>query len=332
MDLEDVTLRELGERKLTDMIAAVLGKARLDILPYPEDAVAVVLGDKILVLEVDSFVASTDMPPQMSYYQAGYKTAVMNISDLAAKGATPYYLLTSLCLPPDTLAKDVVELMNGVKDAAEEYGVEVLGGDVNRSEGLVINGFAVGLIERRKIMFRKGCLPGDLLAVTGDFGLTSAALKILLDNADASEDFRKRAFEAFFKPKARVREGHELADTGAITASIDSSDGLLESLRELIRVNGFGFIIEELPIAEGVKEFAEENNIPVEDLVLRGGEEFELVVTVNHEELDIAQEAINRVGGSLRVIGKVILDSKILLKKGDETVEVEGGGYEHFRG
>ncbi|MHA1753899.1 MAG: AIR synthase related protein, partial [Candidatus Odinarchaeia archaeon] len=88
--LEELLIKDIGERQLVDLIQDVIGEGKgLNLLPHPEDASAVKLKNGVFVLGVDSFVASTDMPPKMAFYDVGWKSAIMNFSDLAAKGAQP---------------------------------------------------------------------------------------------------------------------------------------------------------------------------------------------------------------------------------------------------
>jgi len=329
--LERKKVSEIGERRLVELISSVLGVSDLNLLPHPDDAVAFKFEDKVVVAKTDAFVKSTDMPPGMTFYQAGWKTVVMNVSDFAAKGAVPKFFLTALCVPRDFKVKGIVDIMQGIKDAASQYDVTVLGGDTGEAAELVIAGFMIGTAKESYLVSRKGVSPGDLLAVTGDFGYTGAALKVLIDGLEAPPDLSKCFKDALFNPKARLKEGQALAKSGAVSACIDSSDGLLASLRELMHVNRVGFVITKLPFKPEVAEFAKINNISIEELVLNGGEEYELVLTVKPDKLECALKHVKEVGGNLYVIGKAIEEPKIVIKKDGEEEEIKGEGYQHFK-
>lgn len=328
---EETRVSDLGERGVVDLLMGLIGESGVNLLPHPDDAVAVKLNGRVLVFKTDMFAASTDMPPMMSFYDAGWKTVIMNISDLACKGAIPLYFIYSMGVPRDFKLVDVLETVRGIRDAAFKYGVKVLGGDLGECKELVISGFLAGSCPSGRLMPRRGAKSGDLLAVTGCFGLTAAALETFIRGLKVDEKQLQLFKNTLFKPEARVKEALALAECGAVTSIIDSSDGLLESLLELAKVNNVGFIVEELPVCDQVREFAEMFNFKLEDLVFRGGEEYELVITLKPEKLEDAVRAVEEAGGVLKVIGRV-LDRPGIFYEGDNgRVELKGGGYEHFK-
>ena len=101
-----------------------------------------------------------------------------------------------------------------------------------------------GVAQKSSLMLRTGAKPGDILAVTGLFGKPSAGLRLLLNDCKAPEVLGKRLLESVFLPKAHLAEGLALADCGAVSASMDSSDGLAWSLHELGRLSNVGFLLE----------------------------------------------------------------------------------------
>ncbi len=325
------TLSSIGERELVDLFMNLIGVSDANLLPHPDDAVAVRFSGGVLVFKTDMFVASTDMPPMMRYYDAGWKTVVMNVSDVISKGANPLYFIYSMGVPRSFKLKDALEVVKGIRDSADVYGMKVLGGDLGECRELVISGFIVGSCPSGRLMPRRGAKPGDLLAVTGCFGLTSAALKTFMQGLQVDGELIQIFKDALFKPKAKVKEALALAESSAVTSSIDSSDGLLESLLELAKINKVGFIVEDLPVCVEVKNFAIRFGLNLEDLVFKGGEEYELVVTLKPLELENAIKAVKNVGGELKVIGRVIDEPGIFYEGKQGRVELKGGGYEHFK-
>ena len=105
-------------------------------------------------------------------------------------------------------------------------------------------------------------------------------------------------------PKAQLAEGLALAESGAVSASMDSSDGLAWSLHELGRLSNVGFCLNNVPVAPEAAEFAELNGLDASELALYGGEEYELVLTVKPDKVGIAKAAVEAVGGQLIQIGK----------------------------
>jgi thiamine-monophosphate kinase len=132
-------------------------------------------------------------------------------------------------------------------------------------------------------------------------------------------------------PKARLCEGLALRDSGAVSASIDSSDGLAWSLHELARMSGVGFLVNSVPVADEVRRFAEFNGLDSLELALYGGEEYELVVTVKPKLWVDAETIVEAMGGALLPIGKVTRDSQVLVVVNGEKCVVEARGWEHFK-
>ncbi|MEM1543753.1 MAG: thiamine-phosphate kinase [Candidatus Bathyarchaeia archaeon] len=327
------TIRDLGERKVIEIILGLLDSMPDMPIPFWDDVSAVPIGgDMVAVVKVDMLVGKTDVPPGMSLRQAARKAIVMGVSDFAAKGVKPLAALVSLGLPGDFREEDVREIGLGIGEGAREYGIYIIGGDTNESSDLIIDCALIGLGDMRRIVRRSGARPGDILAVTGHFGKTSSGLKILLEGLSPPEHLRKPLIESVLTPKARLREGLALADLGALTSSIDSSDGLAWSLHELSEASKVGFLIERVPVAPEAEEFAREYNLDPLDLSLYGGEEYELVVTVKPELWDKARDALREIGAELIEIGKVTEEGRVRLKANGELRVIERRGWEHFRG
>jgi thiamine-monophosphate kinase len=132
-------------------------------------------------------------------------------------------------------------------------------------------------------------------------------------------------------PMARLKEGLALRRSGAVTASIDSSDGLAWSLHELASLSGVGFVVSGLPVADEVQRFAEFNGLDACELALYGGEEYEFVVTVNPKLWGEAEAAVEAVGGRLLPIGKATRDKQVVLDVDGKKRVIEARGYEHFK-
>ncbi|TRO48348.1 thiamine-phosphate kinase, partial [Candidatus Bathyarchaeota archaeon] len=132
-------------------------------------------------------------------------------------------------------------------------------------------------------------------------------------------------------PKARVKEGTILAFSQAVTACIDSSDGLAWSIHELSNASKVGFIVDNLPIAPEVKKFAKIHGFASEDLALYGGEEYELVLTIEPSLWNKAKNAVESVGGSLIKIGYATNEEHILLDSDGKQFYLDTKGWEHFK-
>jgi thiamine-monophosphate kinase len=323
---------ELGERKIIEIILGCLDQMPNMLIPFGDDVSAVDIGSgKLAVLKTDMLVGKTDVPPSMNLWQAARKAVVMNISDLAAKGVKPIALLASIGIPRSFTKKDIQQIGKGLNAGAREYNAYVLGGDTNEASDLVISCTAFGIIEKRYLMKRSGAKPDDLVAVTGFFGKTSSGLKILLKGLTTPPEMRRELVNTVLMPQARLKEGLALAQTHAVTASIDSSDGLAWSLHEISRASNVGFVIDNLPVAREAIEFAKIHNLDPVELSLYGGEEYELVVTIKPKFWGKAKKATEQIGASLTKIGQVTKEKTLLLRTKEKTVPIEARGWEHFK-
>jgi len=326
------TSKDLGERKLIKLIQSHLSVMPGLPVPFGDDVSAVDIGGgRVAVLKTDLLIGKTDVPRGMSLWQAARKAVVMNVSDFAAKGVEPAALLVSLGLPRDFMREDVEEIARGLNAGAQEYGAYVVGGDTSEASDLVVSVSLFGTAKRETLMLRSGAKAGDTVAVTGFFGKTAAGLRLLLDGYAASKELRDVLLSAVCMPKARLREGLALRGSGAVSASIDSSDGLAWSLHELAQMSGVGFVVNSVPIASEVRRFAEFNRLDPLELALYGGEEYELVVTVKPKQWADAEEAVEAVGGCLLPIGKVTRDKQVLADVDGKKRVVEARGWEHFK-
>ena len=317
----------LGERKIIDMILKRLEHMPNMPIPFGDDVSAVDLGNgRLAVIKTDMLVGKTDVPPGMSMWQAARKAVVMSISDLAAKGVKTTALLVSLGIPRELPAEEVAQIGEGLNTGAREYDAYILGGDTNEASDLIISCSAFGIAEKNSLMLRSGAKPGDIVAVTGKFGKTASGLQILLGNMSPPAPLRKRLVDSVVMPKARLSEGLALAQTGAITASIDSSDGLAWSLHELSKASKVGFVIDNLPTAEEVADLAKLHKIDPVELCLYGGEEHELVVTVRRE---LFEKVMKKV--PLIKIGHAAREKSLTLRMHKKQISIEARGWEHFK-
>jgi thiamine-monophosphate kinase len=327
------TVGELGERRIIEIMLKHLEKAPLMAVPVGDDVSAVTFndGNDVVVLKTDMLVGKTDVPPGMDLWHAARKTVVMNISDLASKGVKPSALLVSLGCPRSFKEVDFVRIAEGLNAGAREYDTYVVGGDTSETEDLIISVAAFGLARKERLILRCGACPGDILATTGEFGLSASGLKVLKEELAVSGGLQKSLVDAVLRPCARLKEGLALSGTGGVTASIDSSDGLAWSLHELSRSSGVGFVVDNLPVAGKALEFSEMFDFDPVELSLYGGEEYELVFTVKPDRWEEVERVIEREGNSLLRIGETTETRQVLLKYDGQIVEVEARGYEHFK-
>jgi len=328
----DKTIEKLGERGVIEELRKRLQLLPSSPVPFGDDVAAVSIeGERVAVLKTDMLVNKTDVPTGMNLRQAARKAVVMNVSDFAAKGVQPLAALVSLGLPR-TLEKNTIrEIADGLDAGSREYGAYVVGGDTGETSDVVIAVSLYGTALKSRLMLRTGAKPNDVVGVTGPFGKSAAGLQMLTEDCRVPDSLRKVLLNSVLMPKARLRDGLALAASGTVTSSIDSSDGLAWSLHELSRMSGVGFVIDDVPIAEEAKQFAQYSRADVLELVLHGGEEYELVVTVKPDFWRHAQSAVEAVGGTLSRIGKVTREKRVVLQQDGKRRAIEARGWEHFK-
>lgn len=289
-----------------------------------------------IIFNSDMFISSTDAPVEMSYFQMGRKSVVMNISDLVVKGVKPKGIIISLGLPMDLYVSEFEELIKGIVDYSKSWDIKYLGGDLNRAKELIINPTVFGFKNPEYITHREGLKAGDILLINGKFGLTSVGFDILLNRKGDISTYQnyKRSINSVLEPNIIGNEGYLLSNKKLVSSSIDSSDGLIKSLRDLMLSNkGMGFEIDfnENLIDREAIEYANEFKISLDKLILHGGEEFIHLFTMPVKNYEKAANLAECEGGFLIKVGKVISEEKIYFLKDNKRVAIEDNGYDHFK-
>jgi thiamine-monophosphate kinase len=307
-----------------------LGVSRRTVVGFGDDISAVKISrGKIAVLKTDMLVGSTDLPPGMTLRQAAWKAVVANVSDLAAKGVRPFAGLVALGLPRKLTKLDVQRIARGLGEAARMYGFPIVGGDTNESLDLTISIMLFAMADEKALVLRTGAKDGDLVAVTGDFGSASAALRAVVEYGEQPGRLHHDLYRALYSPRAQLELGLRLASSRALSSSIDSSDGLAWSLYQLSESSGLGILLDNVPVSQAACDFARRRELSAVDLALYGGEEYELVVTVPSR---MFPKALRAARGSLKRIGQVTgRFSGVRIMRGLREMRVRKAGWEHFR-
>ncbi|NHJ03937.1 MAG: thiamine-phosphate kinase [Candidatus Heimdallarchaeota archaeon] len=326
------SIKDIGERALLEFFKDMVDEGDL---PFNDDAVAFSINEKsTIVINIDTFVAKTDAPPGMTPYQMGAKATVMAISDLAAKGIQPQFIIASGAFPGSFKVKNTIELVRGVKETAQKTNAKFLGGDTNEAEDIILSVVAVGIADKNILIKRNGAKIGDIICTTGEFGLTGAGFKVFLENYKATDEQTKNFRNSIYHPTVKLREGLFLGKSRKINSCIDSSDGLAWCLTELLRnKRNQGIIIDQIPIAQTVIDFANANKLDKDELALFGGEEFELVFTISEENFSEFQKNATDQNIKIFTIGKISkkYPNKIMTKTKAGYNEVSHKGWEHFK-
>ncbi|MDF9407398.1 MAG: Thiamine-monophosphate kinase [Pelotomaculum sp. PtaB.Bin013] len=331
-----MSISDLGEFGLIDILTRGFTYGTGVIKGVGDDtAVLAVNGDKWLLFTTDMMVEGIHF--SLDYCtpgQVGGKLLAVNVSDIAAMGGRPTHALISAAIPPQLNTSVMNELYQGLKEAAQEYGVNLVGGDtVSNRERLVLNLALLGEVEVGKAVYRDGARPGDSIYVTGTLGASAAGL-YLYQNPDSqcsprSVDYCRLAHAV---PKPRLDAGSFLASYG-VTAMNDISDGLASEMHEICKSSGVGCLIREtcLPVDPRVREVAACAGLDPVNWALFGGEDFELVFTISPDAQEKMKSAASAAGIEVYHVGVITRLSEVVLEKDDgAVVPLRRGGYDHF--
>jgi thiamine-monophosphate kinase len=321
-------MKDLTEHEIIRILTTRFSSQPGIPLGFDDDVSAIPLSSKTwIIVKTDMIVGSTDVPPRMTIQEAARKAVVATVSDFAAKGVKPQALMVSIGLPAPVKKKTVQDIARGLGQTAREYGCKIIGGDTNQSDDLVIDITGIGAANPKTLVRRNGARPGDIIAVTGPFGKTSAGLRILKSKDKRDSAKYPSLVRAVRRPRARLAEGIILAKSHAATSSIDSSDGLAWSLHQIAQSSKVGINLHTFPIAADVQLFAKEHRLSALDLALYGGEEYELVLTIKPERFNDLKTRVP----SLTRIG--VVEKKpfgVVAHLDGRRIPIEERGWEHF--
>lgn len=294
-------LNELGEFGLIEYLTKNIElKHSSSIKGVGDDAAVIGESDKVQVVTTDMLLEGVHF--DLSYVplkHLGYKAVIANLSDVYAMNATPEQITVSIALSNRFSLEAIEELYAGMYLACEKYNIDLIGGDTTSSlSGLVISITAIGVANKNKVTYRTGAKKNDLICVTGDLGAAYLGLQILerekqifMENPNIQPDLGGNDYllERQLKPEARKDVIEMLAEMEIVpTSMIDISDGLSSELIHICRNSNVGCNIfdEKLPMDTSVIQIARDFNLDPSVCALNGGEDYELLFTVDISEHD----------------------------------------------
>lgn len=282
-----------------------------------------------LIISTDMLVRKTDVPKGMRTWQIARKSIIGCVSDFAAKCVQPKASLLSLGIPHNTTRKEINQLANGFKKATDEYKLEIIGGDTNEADDLIIDCCMVGF--SKNIVRRNGAVPGDKLVVTGFFGYPPLGLKVLQERLNIPNKVKQKAISSILLPAPKLKLALALGNISTFSSSIDSSDGLAISLHQLAEASYVGFEVSKMPVDKNVIDTVDNVGLDIDDVIFYGGEEYEIVATIPEEKWEAAQRIALDMGTQLIEIGKVTNDpNQILFDDGDHKHNIDRRGWVHL--
>lgn len=275
----------MNERELIAYIAGQAGRTGGDLLKGIGDDCAVIRRDdsRVWLLTMDTLIESVHFdcsfhPPEL----LGRKAVSVNVSDIAAMGGNPAFVLLSVGLPPGFDQRWFTSFADGIASACQQYGCLLVGGDTVASpHGISLTLTLIGEADADTVVYRHGAIPGDDIWVSGPLGQAAAGLELLRRTlATANPEFAPLRAK-HLDPLARVMLGRKLAQSGCVHAMMDLSDGLATDLAHLCRQSGVGgrIVAAELPGLKALLAAARlTGNDPVQ-WAIGGGEDYELLFT-----------------------------------------------------
>jgi len=322
---------------------ALIARVRDRVPPTP-GWVAVGLGDDAAVIAPERNaleVVTTDALVEGVHFDRtftppaaiGHRALAVNLSDLAAMGASPRAALLSLVLPPGLPLADFEAMVDGFLALAAAHGVALIGGNITRSPGpLIVDVTAMGTVRPRRVLTRSGARPGDHVWVSGDIGSAAAGLQSL--SAGAREGERMAACEAaFLAPQPRVRLGTLLGRNRAASSCVDLSDGLADGLHQLADASGVGLEVDgaAVPVTSDARSWFEARGLDPVTAAITGGDDYELLFTVRPNGRSRFETARRQARGlQLTKIGTVRREPGVSIVRGGIAGPAPSG-YVHFQ-
>ena len=289
------------------------------------DSVKLGIGDDAAVMEpspgrqlvaaMDTLVEGVHYPKRLHPTDIGYRLGAVNLSDFAAMGATPRWMLLSLTIP--SVDADWLEsFAAGLKEVALRHGVALVGGDTTKGPVTTLALQVIGEVDPDSAIRRSGAKAGDRIYVTGHPGNAAGGLE-LIQEGEHDDDL----VAAFARPEPRVSTGQQLA--GIATAAIDVSDGLFADLGKLLNASDRGaeLYLDELPLSDAlVRVFGPAK---ARRMALGGGDDYEILFTAT-------EDLPSHLAGLATCIGRVGNHEGIRCYEGGQLVDYDDSGYLHF--
>lgn len=294
-----------------------------------------------LVLTKDTMVEGVHFPREFHGGETAGKLLRVNLSDLAAKGATPRGYLLSIAWPKGVNGQDfrlkARLFAGGLERIQDEFKFHLYGGDTVKTDGpMVVSATFIGEVPLGKMITRSGALSGDDIWVSGSIGDAVLGLRILTVGhdkfADLSIEQQKVCVDAYWRPEPRLGLGDVLREYA--TSSVDISDGLMADLGHIAKASGMGLIvnIEDIPLSTGTaiwaNQAAERNRVL--DLIT-GGDDYEVAFTAHSKHRDAIEIEANALGVQLTRIGRCETGYGLRLNdKSGHLIPIKQSGYRHF--
>ena len=282
---------------------------------------------KNLVVATDTLVSGIHFPADSSPCDIGYRSVIVNVSDIAAMGGKPEWMTLALSLS-ETNPEWLKGFSKGLFLAADEYSLHLIGGDLTKAEQNIITIQMIGEVDTDAQLLRSNAQPGELLFVSGTLGDAAAGLEQFEKKA-ALNQYNQYLIERFFRPTARVDIGQAIMDYAS--SSIDISDGLIGDLKKIMSASDVGAIlhIEDIPLSKEMLKIYEPKKS--QTFALSGGDDYELLFTAPAENLSKIMDISKEIDQKITHIGNITENKNLECRKEGVIYEYQDEGYLHFK-
>ena len=282
---------------------------------------------KNLVVATDTLVSGVHFPADSSPCDIGYRSVVVNVSDIAAMGGKPEWMTLALSLR-ETNPEWLKGFSKGLFLAADEYSLNLIGGDLTKAEQNIITIQMIGEVDTDAQLLRSNAQPGELLFVSGTLGDAAAGLE-QFEKKVALNQYNQYLIERFFRPTARVDIGQAIMDYAS--SSIDISDGLIGDVKKIMSASDVGALIniEDIPLSKEMLKIYEPKKS--QTFALSGGDDYELLFTAPAENLSKIMDISKEKDQKITHIGNITENKNLECRKEGVTYEYQDEGYLHFK-
>jgi thiamine-monophosphate kinase len=332
-----VKVTEIGEFHLIELITELIQKTNCPesvsdpyvMIGIGDDAAVWKCRGALQLISTDCLIQDIHFDTSYSSWEdLGYKAISINLSDIAAMGGIPSYILVSLCFPAQTDSEEILSLYRGMIAQCNKYKVTILGGNISAAEKISITATVLGYTNNSKVLIRGGAKAGDKVAITGYTGLSAAGRIMLQEKLGFDLTTSEILRTAHLRPEPKITEADFLSKAGA-SAAIDVSDGLLSDLQHICKASNVNAILRQdlVPIHPLLIKYFSANYM---QLALTGGEDYEILFTASSK---IMSKIMKNTSFPITIIGELSPGSGQIniVNNRSTNINYQQYGWEHFK-
>ena len=325
-------LSRLGEFGLIEKIRRSTPKGRGVRLGIGDDAAWVANPTGFSLITADLLIEGIHFDfSWTTMFDLGFKTLAVNLSDIAAMGGVPAYLMLSLGIPAQFDSKKIAGFYRGIGALAAKSGVALIGGDTNMATSFLASACVIGHAPYRPIS-RRGAKPGNDVYVTGTLGDSALALQFLKTGTGPTKPRHSQLYARHHRPTPRLITGRLLAKERLATAMIDISDGLVQDLGHICQASHIGSVVlaESLPLSPAYRRLAGAAGL---SLALTGGEDYELLFCARRRDRESIRQLQGRAKVAITRIGRCVAAKQgiTVLDGLGSPLDIPATGHDHFK-